>query len=52
MSGKWSEAIPWIGIGILGLVHEFFISEDAEVFPLVLFCLLIIKGLEAGFRKK
>ncbi len=50
-SGKWSEAIPWIGIGVLGLVHEYVISAEAELFPIILFGLLIIKGLERGLRR-
>ena len=50
MSFNWSDSIPVTGIGVLGLVHEFFISDRAEYFPLILFCLLIIKGLETGFR--
>ena len=52
MSFKWSESIPLVGIGVLGLIHEFVISDNWELFSLILFCLLIIKGLETGFRRK
>ncbi|MBL7033313.1 MAG: hypothetical protein ISR91_04135 [Candidatus Delongbacteria bacterium] len=52
MKTNWGDAIPLAGIGILGVIHEFIISDAAEYFPLILFGLLIVKALELGFRKK
>ncbi len=52
MSFKWGESIPLVGIGVLGVIHEFIISDNTELFSLILFSLLIIKGLETGFRSK
>jgi hypothetical protein len=52
MSFKWSDSLPLVGIGILGVIHEFVISDKAEALPLIIFFLLIIKGLEYGFKKK
>lgn len=39
------SSIPILGIGILGYLHEFIISDQAELFPLILFGLLIVKGI-------
>ena len=50
-SKKMSEAIPIAGIGVIGIIHEFVISEDAELFPLILFSLLIIRGIVRLFEK-
>jgi hypothetical protein len=50
-SKKMSEGIPIAGIGLIGVIHEFVISEDAELFPLILFSLLIIRGIVRLFEK-
>lgn len=51
VSKKMSEGIPIAGIGLIGLIHEFVISSDAELFPIILFGLLIIKGIVRLFEK-
>ena len=50
-SKKMGEVIPIVGIGIIGLIHEFVISTDAELFPIILFSMLIIKGIVRLFEK-
>ncbi len=51
-SRKISDSIPIIGIGILGFVHEFLISSKPEMFPSILFGLLLAKGITKLFEKK
>ena len=50
-SKKMSEGIPIAGIGLIGIIHEFVISHDAELFPIILFSLLVIKGIVRLFEK-
>ena len=52
MSFNWNDGVPLVGIGLLGLVSEFIISEQMELFPVILFCLVIFKGLESGLRRR
>ena len=42
---KLKSSVPIIGIGILGYVHEFIISDKPELFPVILFGLIIIRGI-------
>ncbi len=51
-SKKITDAVPIIGIGILGFVHEFVISNDPEMFPSILFGLLLAKGITKLFEKR
>ncbi len=51
LSKKMSDGIPIAGIGLIGLIHEFVISTNAELFPIILFSLLIIKGIVRLFEK-
>ena len=41
-----SDGIVMSGFGILGYVHEFAISNKAELLPIVLFGLMFIKGAQ------
>jgi len=50
-SRKISDAVPIIGIGFLGFVHEFVISNRLEIFPIILFGLLLAKGITKLFEK-
>ncbi len=50
-SRKISDSLPIIGIGILGYVHEFIISDKPEMFPTILFGLLLAKGIAKLFEK-
>ncbi len=45
MSERIGDGIPLVGIGIVGLVHEFAMSSGAELLPVVLFGLLVVKGV-------
>ncbi len=44
-SQQKSNGIILLGLGIIGNVHEFIISEESEILPVMLFSLMIIKGI-------
>jgi len=46
------QALPIIGIGILGYLHEFMISERPELLPTILFGLLLVIGVTRFFSRK
>ncbi|MBN2461536.1 MAG: hypothetical protein JXB60_08010 [Candidatus Cloacimonetes bacterium] len=48
---KINDIIPLLGIGILGYVHEFMISNRPELLPTILFGLLLAKGIAKIFEK-
>ena len=50
-SRRRSEGITLLGVGILGFVHEFVISEDAEHMPIILFALVAIRGISKFFER-
>lgn len=50
-SNRIAEGIPFLGIAILGFVHEFVISEQKEALPVILFGLIGIRGLAKLFEK-
>ena len=52
ISKRFSDGIPILGIGILGYVHEFVISNKPEILPTLLFSLLLVKGVTILFAKK
>ncbi len=49
---KLNDIFPLLGIAILGYVHEFVISDKPELFPSILFGLLLAKGLTKLFEKQ
>jgi len=51
MSQKISDAIVILGLGILGYVHEFVISDKPEIFPTILFGLMLAKGITKLFER-
>jgi hypothetical protein len=51
-SKKVGEGLPLLGLGILGLVHEFVISDKAEVFAIIIFGAVAAKGISKLFEKK
>jgi len=46
-----SDGIVMSGLGIIGYVHEFVISNKAELLPIIIFGLLVIKGVQKIFGK-
>ena len=46
-----SDGIVMSGFGVIGYVHEFVISNKAELLPVILFGLMVIKGIQRIFRK-
>ena len=50
-SNKLTDGLPFLGIAILGFVHEFVISERKEALPVILFGLIGIRGLARLFEK-
>jgi len=50
-SNRFTDGIPFLGIAILGFVHEFVISEQKEALPVILFGLIGIRGLAKLFEK-
>lgn len=51
MSRKLSDGMILIGFGVLGYVHEFVISNEPEIFPTILFGLMLAKGFARIFEK-
>lgn len=51
MTSKHSDATIIIGLGILGYIHEFVISDSPEIFPTILFGLILAKGITKLFEK-
>jgi len=51
-SKKVGEGLPLLGLGILGFVHEFVISDKAEVFAIIIFAAVAVKGISKLFEKK
>ena len=45
VSRKINTGMPLMGLGILGYVHEFVISNNAEFMPIIIFALVFIKGV-------
>ncbi len=39
------EGIILLAFGVLGFVHEFIISDEAELFPIILFGIISSKGI-------
>ena len=50
-SRKVSEGIPLLGIGVIGFLHEFVISDEPEFLPIILFGLLAIRGITKLFER-
>ena len=50
-SNSKSEGITLLGIGVLGFVHEFVVSERAEYLPIILFALVAIRGVTKFFGR-
>lgn len=44
-SRRKSEGVTLLGVAILGFVHEFVISDEAEYLPIILFALVAIRGI-------
>jgi len=51
MSHRITDAIVILGFGILGYVHEFVISDKPELFPTILFGLMLARGITKIFEK-
>jgi hypothetical protein len=51
MSQKRTDGFVVLGFGILGYVHEFVISNEPEIFPTLLFGLMLARGVTRIFQK-
>jgi hypothetical protein len=51
-SNKITDGLLFLGIAIIGFVHEFVISEQKDALPVILFGLIGIRGLARLFEKK
>jgi hypothetical protein len=45
VSERIGDGVPLVGIGVVGFIHEFALSSKAELLPVALFALLMIKGI-------
>ena len=51
MSQSRTDGFFVLGMGILGYIHEFVISNEPELFPTILFGLMLVKGVTRIFQK-
>lgn len=51
MSQSRTDGFFILGMGILGYVHEFFISNSPELFPTILFGLMLVRGVTRIIQK-
>ncbi|MFC1887259.1 hypothetical protein ACFLYK_00445 [Candidatus Cloacimonadota bacterium] len=51
MSQKTTDGFFILDLGILDYVHEFVISDDPEIFPTILFGLMLARGVTRIIQK-